>query len=202
MDSVYRRVLIDQARRDADHRDDPKRGQPPYQSELLRSLAGALEAAEDEVEKAHEAMTHWLGEANRLENEKSAATVSPPMRASDGLVEPKQREERYTPMDVIDSITVESDEGGFELVLTGDFVQTFTDYLNDASATEVRLSMHSAAWDFANSKGLAALEDWAEQGREVKREMAVAVDPNDGSGYEPDDPKSPGYFERMVDHAE
>ncbi len=102
-------------------------------------------------------------------------------------------------MDVIDSIVIDSDEGGFELVLSGDFVQAFTDYLNDASATEVRLSLHSAAWDFANSKGLAALEDWAEQGREVKREMAVAIDQNDGGGYDLDDPKHPTYYERMVD---
>ncbi len=102
-------------------------------------------------------------------------------------------------MDVIDEIRIESDENGWELVLSGDFVQAFTDYLNDAGATEVRLSLHSAAWDFANSRGLAALEDWAEQGREVKREMAVAVDPNDGGGYEPDDPKHPTYYERMVD---
>ncbi len=89
--------LIAQAREYAAHRDDPKRGQPPGQSELLRTLAAALEAiegdrdlkaegeeqaleaaydwrakakaAEAEVEKAHTAMTHWLGEANRTEAE-------------------------------------------------------------------------------------------------------------------------------------
>ena len=42
--------LIAQAREYAAHRDDPKRGQPPWQSELFLALADALEAAHAEVE--------------------------------------------------------------------------------------------------------------------------------------------------------
>lgn len=105
-------------------------------------------------------------------------------------------------MDTIDRIVIDTDEHGFELVLTGDFFQTFTEYMEDGEATSIRLNLHAAAWEFANSRGLAALEDWAEQGREAKRDFDARPDADADFGYALDDPKHSTYFERMVDHAD
>jgi hypothetical protein len=97
--TIYDTVrLVAQAREYADHRDNPKRGQPPGQSELFRTLAAALEAADAEVEKAYAAMTHWLGKANDADNALAGAYAAL-ADIADGRWDEKRTDPSQSPSD-------------------------------------------------------------------------------------------------------
>jgi hypothetical protein len=115
--------------------------------------------------------------------------------------EPYQHQppEEKPDVDTIDKIRFESDENGWELVLEGDFVETFQRYLASDTCV-VRLNMHGVAFDLCGTRGMHELLMWAAEGRAAQREVAASAD--DGDGYALDDPKHPTYHDRMSGHAD
>lgn len=85
----------------------------------------------------------------------------------------------------IESVTIESDERGFELHLT------------DTDGTQYVLNVHAVA-----ARLLKATQDeigsWLEEGRRLAAEHERELESEAGDGYELSDPKHPTYHERMT----
>jgi len=100
---------------------------------------------------------------------------------------------------MIETATLETDEGTITLRLVG--------YMG---AESLRHTEETGDWTFTASisdDALAeldrALQSWRDhiaEGESIRRERLAAGDPADG--YPPDDPKHPGYRDRMIERAE
>ena len=90
----------------------------------------------------------------------------------------------------LDEILIEAEENGYELVL-------------ETNSGTYRFSVHGAAHFGVLADQLRKvtreLDDWWAGGIQAAREHAATI-PDEG-GYDPSDPKSPGYHDRMVGDA-
>lgn len=99
--------------------------------------------------------------------------------------------QRTRSQEVAESLEVEGDEDGWHLL-----VET------DQGRYDFRI--HGVAYEFAASRGLAALREWHAEGEAARRELAAAPRDvyEDGEPYAPDDPKHPHYRELMAEMAD
>lgn len=107
---------------------------------------------------------------------------------------------------MIDEIKIESDERGFELVITGDFVTACQAYLadDDAHSIHFRLPQDAAIQLLAQTR--SEIGPWAEE-REAAwssfKAQALATDDwSDADAYDLADPKHPTFVERFADAAD
>lgn len=97
---------------------------------------------------------------------------------------------------MVEGLRIEADENGWQLVIEGDLVEECEAYLASEGLT-LRLNIHGVAFEFAGSEGLLDLHEWRAEGLAARRDVSRARD--DADAYAPDDPKSPGYYDRMAE---
>lgn len=107
-------------------------------------------------------------------------------------------------MDSIEGIKIDCDEGGFFLVLEGDFVDAFDAYLSrDECTLHLRLPQDVAV--------KLALEEtkqirlWWQDGQDaaaVYQRERLYVSPEDDCGYDLNDTKHPTFHDRMSEYTD
>lgn len=100
---------------------------------------------------------------------------------------------------MLDDIAIEYDEDGARLVLTGDFVVEAENYCDTPSETTMKVRIPHDVLTKLNSE-LSYHRQHVAEGEAARREWeAHRRRSHDDGAYATDDPKSPGYHDRMVD---
>lgn len=103
----------------------------------------------------------------------------------------------------LDSVEVDTDEDGFHLILSGDFVDECVAYLRDGGGTHIRLRLPFEVAEQLNQEATAkvapAIAERNEAWSSFKARALQTPVWDDADAYEPNDSKHPGYSTRMAD---
>jgi hypothetical protein len=92
----------------------------------------------------------------------------------------------------LERVWIEGEENGWELCFETEHGIYRANAHGVAHGGELVDQLHKAA---------AEISSWWNAGRQAAREHGVDLAAKDEGGYDPDDPKSPGYHDRMVGDA-